>query len=130
MSIYTVFIILLTIIRVLFTSIFVFITYKPTKEIIIKNLKKELRDFHCEHLQNNYHLDICNLNSFDKLNEAMVLIKSEPEFFDRIPGEDIMSTNIAISVLNNYRSFQNRILFIIGLTMAIELGIKVGVSLL
>lgn len=127
---YTLILILNKIIQTLFIMVLVFLTYPATKNIVIKNLKNELEAFHSKYIQNNYHLDIANLNSLDKLNEAIVYIKSEPEFFDRIPGEDILTTTWYLSFLNKYDLQRKRILSIIGITMSIELGIKIGLSYL
>lgn len=130
MSIYTVLLILTKIVQMIFVVLFAFLTYKPTKEIIIKNIKQELSDFHSEYLQNNYHLELANINSLDKINEAMEQIKAEPEFFDRIPEGEILATKMFMSILNKYSFYQKSVLYLIGLTMSIELGISVGVSLL
>lgn len=127
---YTLILILNKIIQTLFIMILVFLTYPATKNIVKKNLKIELEAFHSKYIQNNYHLDIANLNSLDKLNEAIVYIKSEPDFFDRIPGEDILTTTWYLSFLNKYDLQRKRILSIIGITMSIELGIKIGLSFL
>ena len=127
---YNIVIALIYIIQIALIILFACMTYTPTKDIIIKNLEKELQDFHSKHLQNNYHLELINLNSLESIDRAMLEIKAEPDFYGRIPDEEIIFINMVLKWLRNYRLYQKRIFHLILFTVFVIESIKFGMSLI
>ena len=127
---YNIVIALLCVIQVALVIVYEFMKYEPTKAIMIKNIEKDLQDFHYKYLQNNYHLELANLNDLESIDRAMLQIKAEPDFYSKIPDEDIMATNILLNFLRNYDLYQKRIFHLIWFIVFVIVSIKFGMILI
>ena len=129
MNNYIIIILLNKIIQILLVIVFVFLTYRPTKEIVKRQLEIEIDNFHSDYLVNNYHLKLVNMNNIDSIDKAITYIQSFPEYFDIIPEEEVLSAKMFLSFSRKYNYYQNRILYFIGLSMTIELAIMTGLGI-
>ena len=126
---YNIIILLMRMVQSLLAIIFVFLTYRPTKEIVKRQLKIEIDKFHSDYLAHNYHLKLANINNIESIDKAINYIKSSPEYFDRIPDADIICAKMFLSFSRKYDYYQKRILYFIGLSMTIELAIMTGLGM-
>lgn len=106
----------------------VFLTYKPTKAIVIKNIEKELKSFHCKYLQNNYRLEVANLNGFESIDKAILEIEDEPDLYSEIPSEDIFFTSCFLNWLRNYSLYQKRVFYLICFGIFVISAIKCALN--